>query len=100
MRQFLLHSINLYSKQYNEYNQYSTVMAYTVYSVLGCRFCDEVCDVLELHDIPFVKVMVERTTFWKTVAERTNNHRTYPLIFRGEEFCGGHQEFMEIFTFS
>jgi len=69
---------------------------YNIYSIEHCHFCQELVDLLELHDIPFKQFKVSKD-YWKTLANQTNNKKTFPIVFHNNTFVGGYTEMVNIF---
>lgn len=77
-------------------------MKYTIYGISHCKFCVKTKQLL--NDMEKVYEYIEikqenKTKFLNDMASKTNNQRTFPLVFVKDNFIGGFLELDDYLAF-
>ena len=77
-------------------------MSFILYGIPNCPYCvkaKELLDDMEI-DYDYREIQIEnKSIFLDNMADKTNNQRTYPLIFKQNDFIGGFSELEEYLAF-
>ena len=75
---------------------------FKIYGIENCLFCNKTKQLLDEMNISYDYVLVDintKTEFLNNFSEKTNNQRTFPLIFYNKEFIGGFGELEDYIAF-
>ena len=67
---------------------------YVLYCVINCKYCDKAKKLLDELNCDYVHydVTSKKSETLDQLAEKTNNQRTFPVIFYDTHFIGGFTE--------
>ncbi len=77
-------------------------MTFIIYGVSNCPFCIKAKQLLnDMENIyEYIEIKQEnKTKFLNEMSNKTNNQRTFPLIFQKDNFIGGFTELDEYLAF-
>lgn len=75
---------------------------YKLYGISNCTYCQASKKLLNEMDIEYDYIQIDRnvkTQFLDSMKEKTNNQRTFPLIFHNDIFIGGFKQLNEYLAF-
>ena len=74
---------------------------YIIYGSQNCPFCTKAKELLDKNKIQYVyyDVTDKKTETMDELAEKTNNQRTVPIVFKDSTFVGGYNELSNIILF-
>jgi len=75
---------------------------FILYGVSNCSYClkskqllDDMSMIYKYHEVK----QEEKTEFLDTISDKSNNQRTFPLVFHRDEFIGGYTELENYLAF-
>lgn len=75
---------------------------FILYGIPNCSFCQKSKQLLDemkfLYNYNEIKIE-KKSEFLDNMSKKTNNQRTYPLVFHRGEFVGGYSELEEYLAF-
>lgn len=74
---------------------------YIIYCVQNCKYCDKAKSLLDTKNYQYVyyDVTMKKTEILDELADKTNNQRTFPVIFKEKTFIGGFTELKDKLDF-
>ncbi len=76
---------------------------YFLYGISDCPFCVKAKQLLNDMDILYVYTEIDKdnkTFFLNKMALKTNNQRTFPLVFHNDKFIGGFTQLDDYLAFN
>ncbi len=76
--------------------------SFILYGIANCSYCLKSKQLLDDMNIPyqFYQIQTEdKSLFLDKMSEKTDNQRTFPLIFYGSDFIGGFTELEDYVAF-
>jgi glutaredoxin 3 len=73
---------------------------YILYGAKNCRFCTMAIKLLDDHNVKYIynDITENKTQMLDSLAKRTGNKRTVPLVFVDNVFIGGYYDLYNEFT--
>lgn len=78
-------------------------MEFYIYGISNCSFCLKTKRLLDDMNIAYEYQEIkqeEKSKFLDDMADKTNNQRTFPLVFHNDKFIGGYTDVDELLAFS
>lgn len=75
---------------------------FKIYGIENCLFCNKTKQLLDDMNITYDYVLINiniKTEFLNNMADKTNNQRTFPLIFQNDIFIGGYSDIEDYIAF-
>lgn len=74
---------------------------YIIYGIPNCLYCSKTKQLLDDMKIQYTYhvIQTDKTEFLNNMSSKTNNQRTFPLIFYNDDFIGGFMELDDYLAF-
>ena len=72
---------------------------YIIYSKIGCSFCKNAKELFDSKNINYKEIKVNEdniSEIYKNIDTKTNNYRSFPIIFHNSKFIGGYADLKNI----